>query len=319
MLTSFGAYNAMAPEGGPKFIPLNLDFTNGVTNRDLDFVLDEMLTIMKFIQGVFIDNSEGTQPVFLTIANSQQVIKLQPGWQGYFPIFVPSAARISIQSASDIFLPVIFYNVPLPSAQWPGGVEAAFNFTAGGQLVVSDTALAALIANQGSGDALNVNVIGTGTPVSAPADLFANPAFAAITQAFNSQFNNTDWERVRGNITGVGIASANRASGTVTNSGDFTNRNGRGLNIYTNISAGAGNVTVKVQSKDPISGLYADIPGAVTAALAGVGTYLMQIGPGLTTVANISVPALVGRVIRISQTTGGGVNVTNSVGWDFVV
>lgn len=312
---SFGSFNALIPKGGPRYIPLQMDFTGGVTSQSFDLVLDEMLKIMEFVQGVFIDNSESEQPLYFTVSNSQQVIKLQPGWQGYFPLLSPNPPRITIQSAGGVVIPIILYNMPLPACAWPSGVSASFNFNSNGQLIVSDPNLDALINDFGQGDALNVNAL-TGL-MSVPSDTFANPAVnIAFEAVLSEQWNEATWERIRGNTQGTAIASANRASGTVTNSADILVQNAKSISIFTNISATVGgNVTVKLQLKDPVSGLYVDVPGAVTTALAGVSANLLQVGPGITPVANLSVAALLGRTIRITQTTGGGANITNSVGY----
>lgn len=317
-IPSFGAYNTTLPKKGAKFIPLNLDFTGGVTSREFDLVVDQMIDVLEFVQGVYIDNSTSLQPIYFTVSNSQQVIKLNPGWQGYFPLLAPNPPRIRVQSAGNTVIPIILYNVPLPASAWPSGVSAGFNFDANGALVVTDAALEALITDLGSGNALDVNIF-TGPSYAAPSDAYANPALIAFMASLGMQWNGTNWERQQGNTEGTAISSASRASGTTTNSADLIVRNAKSVNVITNITtAGAGTVTVKVQVKDPVSNNYVDIPGAVTTALTGVSTNLMQVGPGLQLTANLSIPALLGRTVRISQTTGGGVNTTNSVGYQFI-
>ncbi len=315
---AFGMFNVMVPKKGPKIIPLMLDF-RVATSQEIDLTSDQMLDIMEMVQGIFIDNSGSLQPIQVEVPASQQILKIAAGQQGLLPVFCPNPPKLIVRSNGGTIIPVILYNVPLPAAVWAGGSNASFNFDAQGRLIVSDPILEALIANEGLGNALNVNVIGTGGPALLPGDAVANPALATLNQALGMQYNGTTWERRRGNTEAQGIASANRASGTNVSSGDITVYNSKSINIITNISATAGgNVTVKLQMRDPVSLLYVDVPGAITTALAGVSVNLLQIGPGITPAANLAVAANLGRTIRIFMTTGGGLNITNSVGYQLI-
>lgn len=313
-IPSFGVSNAMVPSEGPKIIPLLLDFTGGTTNQLVDLVSDNSLGIISIIQGVFIDNSLSNAKTIVTIPGSQQVISCPPGWQGFFPLFTPMPPKMSVQNAGGVSLKIVLYNMPMPASAWPGGTYGTPTFDVNGKTIVADQALDGLITDLGLG-------FGNAFPVflpntAAPGDAKALAAALSMVSALGVQYNGTTTELVRGNTEGSAIASANRATATTTNSADIINYSKKALTVYTNISATAGgNVVVKVQGKDPVSGLYFDIPGAVTAALAGVSTNIMQVGAGLTTIANSMIPALIPRTFRISQTTGGGANITNSVGY----
>lgn len=309
-IPAFGVNNATSPAEGPKVVPLLLDFSGGA-NILIDLVSDSSLGIIQLIQGIYIDNSNSTSKTVVTVQGSQQIISCPAGWQGFFPLFTPMPPKMTVQNAGGVPLYVILYNMPMPAAAWPGGVYGTPTFDVNGKLIVTDSTLDALVSDPGSGPAFQVMLPNT----VLPGDALALPSRLSMVSALGVQYSGTTTELVRGNNDGTAIASASRASGAVTNSADIINYSKDKLSIITNISAGAGTVTVKVQQKDPVSGAYVDIPGAVTAGLTGVGAYILQVAPGLTPVANSLISAIIPRVLRITQTNGGGVNTTNSVGY----
>lgn len=307
--------NATVPAEGPKCVPLLIDFHSGSTNQLVDMTSDNDFKILTVIQGIFIDNSTSTSKTVITVAGSQQVISCPAGWQGFFPLFAPIPCKFTVQNTGGTDIWITLYNMAMPASAWPGGGAGTPLYDANGRLLVSDQLLDAIISDPGSGNSLAVMLPGT----AAPGDAKALAPFLSIVSALNVQYNGTTTELMRGTNEGTAIASASRASGTTTNSADIINYSKNQLSVTTNItSAGAGTVTVKVQQKDLISGLYVDIPGAITTALTGVGTYIIQIAPALTPVANSLVSAVIPRTLRITQTTGGGVNTTNSVSYCFV-
>lgn len=117
------------------------------------------------------------------------------------------------------------------------------------------------------------------------------------------------------------------ASGAINatgNSADMTNENARGALVIVDISAVSGTsptLTVKLQAKDPISGHYADIPGATTTALNATGTTLLVVYPGAAVTANSSVSQPLPRTWRVAYTLGGSASptVTASVSVQYVL
>lgn len=283
--------NAKLPAEGPRVIPWRPDFATADTvELDLSYAVNSTKQI-SFIQCAYVDNSANTNPVEITDLNTQQSVSVPGGYQGIVPLLSPNPPRYSATSVSpgpvvDIF----FLNIPLPPAQWPA-TGNAFAFSTGGALEVEDVNLLALTLALVDGMAI---------------------ASGLATAAQGMLYNGTTYDRERGNYSGSAIAAANRAIGTVT--ADLTNYNGTGISLFVNTTAGAGNVTVKLQAQDPISGNWVDIPNATTAALAGVGTTMLQVHPDVAAVANVAVAAVVPRLLRVSATVAGA-NITYSVGY----
>lgn len=157
---------------------------------------------------------------------------------------------------------------------------------------------------------------GTWYPVAADfdsADGMGSTSVVTRVLAEGMCFNNTGWDRRRGNYEATILASASRASGA-TNSTDQTNHNNCGLHLIVNVTdvGGAGTLTVKLQGKDPISANYYDLPGAATASLVATGTILLSLYPGIAEVANSKISGVLPRTWRAVATVGVN-NVTFSV------
>lgn len=155
-------------------------------------------------------------------------------------------------------------------------------------LDVDVTRLPSLPAGANSIGTVTANA-GTGTflvdselpAAAALSDAIVNPT-SPIVGAASLQFNNTNWERVRGITTGTLLASAARTAST--NSLDVTNFNNRGIFIFIDVTAivATPSVTVEVQMKDPVTSDYKSITPAMTAFTA-VGESVYYVGPDATT------------------------------------
>lgn len=111
---------------------------------------------------------------------------------------------------------------------------------------------------------------------------------------------------------------------TVTaNSDDLVNTQYRGVRLFLNISAASGTsptLDLKVQSKDPVSGSYVDVPGAAFAQKTGTGTDDLTIYPGVAETANETVSDVVSRTWRVVATIGGtSPSFTFSVGASYLL
>lgn len=129
------------------------------------------------------------------------------------------------------------------------------------------------------------------------------------------QFNGSTFDRARTNQDNITLATLSAASAN-GQSADQLNVSGRGVKILTNITAisGAGaTLTVLVQVKDPVSGVY-------TTALTGTGittttSQLLTVYPGITATANVSASDVIPRTWRISFTiTGTTPSITGTIG-----
>ena len=78
---------------------------------------------------------------------------------------------------------------------------------------------------------------------------------------------------------------------------------------------------MKVQTKDPVSAKYFDMPGAAFSQISAVGTAELVIYPGMTVAANVSVSAPLPVTWRLVATVGGSdtPTVTASVGGGYVL
>jgi hypothetical protein len=124
--------------------------------------------------------------------------------------------------------------------------------------------------------------------------------------AFLSGFNGTTFDRWRNNTSvTVEASSAKVASGNGTTQ---TNYNASGIQFFVNVTAVSGTaptLAVRLQVADPVSGAFADVPGAVTASIIATGLTVLTVYPGIAAVANQAVNQPVPRVYRLAWTIGG--------------
>lgn len=127
---------------------------------------------------------------------------------------------------------------------------------------------------------------------------------------------------------GVIFASANHADGAVT-SDEMYNASARGVRLYIKVtSAGVGNVTTKIQVRDPNTDTWVDLKGAVTGAMATAETLTLTVYPGIATAAgnattSTEVNNILGPAWRVVSTVAASAGdsdhgVTFSVGADYL-
>ena len=104
-------------------------------------------------------------------------------------------------------------------------------------------------------------------------------------------------------------------------SADQLNSNGVACKVVVNISAISGTVptlTVIIQGKDTVSGLY--YPLLTSAALAVGGLTVLEVYPGALSVANLLASVSLPRTWRVSATVGGtGPSVTATIAGQIIV
>lgn len=129
-------------------------------------------------------------------------------------------------------------------------------------------------------------------------------------------YNSATWDRQRGNIEAVALASAARTA--QADSSDITNHNAKYLQLFFDctVDPSTAAVTPTIQVKDSIGGLYHTVWTAV-ATVAAVGTTVYSLGPGLlasvlggqTDAENILIP----RTFRVRVTVADSASLTYSV------
>ena len=116
---------------------------------------------------------------------------------------------------------------------------------------------------------------------------------------------------------GVVFSVASRAAADYASAAYF-NPNRLGIRLYINLTVvNGGTLTVKVQTFDPASQTWVDIPLAVTAALAAVAVTTLTLYPGITETANVDVAVPTGVLFRVVATTATAA-VTFGIGGEFL-
>jgi hypothetical protein len=121
---AFAVFNGMWPvhldaEHGPKSLWYNLAFSATIAQIEVNLSEDEMMSQLKFIQTLYIDNADNGGALTITVGQSQQRVKWKPNTQGYLPLLVPNGARITFATpAAAVNVPIIFINVPMAPIQW---------------------------------------------------------------------------------------------------------------------------------------------------------------------------------------------------------
>lgn len=145
------------------------------------------------------------------------------------------------------------------------------------------------------------------------ADGFSNNIQALDVQGFNFNFNGTTWDRARSNMdTPAALINLLTAAASTVNSADQINYNGKGVKLGINLTLTTGTLTIIIQGKDTISGQYYNI--ASSAALAAPGFTTLQVYPGITTTANVSLSDVLPRTWRVQAVVGVGGGVSATVG-----
>lgn len=113
-------FNALVPAEGPKVVTIAFDFSQART-FNVDF--QELIQSGKLacVASVFVDNSQNTNEILLTVQGTAQPLKIPPNSQGTFPIYALKIARFTIYSASTTALAtMLFSNSTQPLAVWGG-------------------------------------------------------------------------------------------------------------------------------------------------------------------------------------------------------
>jgi hypothetical protein len=109
------------------------------------------------------------------------------------------------------------------------------------------------------------------------------------------------------------LASSVRTA--TTNSADQLNQGWRGVHVLMNVTVAPGvdSITLNIQGKDPVSGVYYNILTGLAETTTGMKVY--KVYPGIGTIANGSASDLLPEQWRVSVTHSAGTSFTYSVGY----
>lgn len=153
--TAFPIYNGYGPAEGAKILPLTFDFSS-VASYSENLLIENTEGVIQFVQSVFVDNSDNTNPLVILIAVTNQRLIVPANAQGIWPIFTVDQTRFTISTtpAANLSVNVSFANVPMPFTQW--GPTTVNNSTAlvtgsytdySGTITVGGASQAAIPAN----------------------------------------------------------------------------------------------------------------------------------------------------------------------------
>lgn len=201
----FGTYPAIVdtqgnPVEGSRSIRAFIDVSAAVTTVDLGLLLNE--EILSNVQAIFIDNSDGLNPVTIESSLTKHRIIIPGGWQYVGPFLFANDQKMEATRADAGTLRVFLFNMPHPVAAWPATNAAASetvvatiadgaDVSQGAKAdaaVIDPTASASVIALlkgilsvQKSGTATPANVAGSAASVA----LFVSNPAAEVRTIFN--------------------------------------------------------------------------------------------------------------------------------------
>jgi hypothetical protein len=156
--------------------------------------------------------------------------------------------------------------------------------------------------------------LGGGAAISnvTPADALSNGQVTLTVSDFPQLYNNTTWDRQRGNVDTAALIAAAGATTSQTGA-DQTNYNGRGIQVVLDMTTvGTGSVTLTIQGKDAASGKYYTLLAG--AAVTTNSTNVYTVYPGAPTTANVSASVPLPRVWRVITTANNANATTYTVG-----
>ena len=151
---------------------------------------------------------------------------------------------------------------------------------------------------------------GSGSGLASASTMPDGDTGAAALRAGLGLFNDATWDRWRNNTEGTLLASAARTASI--QSADQTNYNGRGLFIHIKVTAvtATPSITVAIEGKNA-AGVYFNL--LTSAAITGVGDYLLIVAPWAAETANVSTAKMVPRTWRVNVTAADADEITYGV------
>jgi len=107
-----------APCGGPKHIPFTPDFS-AASSYDYDFSNQIQDNTFPDPQGIYIDNSNNTSPVTVTVQATNHRVICPGQSQGYFLLlFTGTNGKVTFSSTGNVKIAAFIYNTPVMPAVW---------------------------------------------------------------------------------------------------------------------------------------------------------------------------------------------------------
>lgn len=116
---SFGIANVIIPRGGPKTVPVILDFTGTDGTVEVDGSQLVQQNKIEYIQCLYVDNHDNPNPLIINTDLTQQRIVVPANSQGYYSILQPNPPKFIFETTIGAFtVPVQFLNVPVQPCVW---------------------------------------------------------------------------------------------------------------------------------------------------------------------------------------------------------
>src|SRR5579859_61724 len=122
----FGVFNAMVPSEGPKIIPVSVDLT---VNQSvlIDISPQQQSGKISFVQSVFVDNSNNSQPTLVNNPVTQVTLVVPPNSQALLPIFVGNPPKLVVSSTGGVSIVVALLNILVSATVWGGSSQFRFS------------------------------------------------------------------------------------------------------------------------------------------------------------------------------------------------
>lgn len=116
---AFPVSNGYAPQGGPRGMPIALDFTNQASYA-IDLVQEIEQNTLNMLQSIYVDNSANANALTIIFDQTNQRLVIPATAQGIWPVITPKDAPRFIASTTQaaVVVNLILLNVPMPLTQY---------------------------------------------------------------------------------------------------------------------------------------------------------------------------------------------------------
>lgn len=122
---AYGIANVIIPRGGPKTVPVTMDFTGTDGIFEIDGTVLVQNSKIEYLQTMYVDNNDNANDLTIEMSITNQRIVVPAGSQGYYSMLQPNPPKIiftTVAGAFSIF--VQFLNVPVQPAVWGGSAAS---------------------------------------------------------------------------------------------------------------------------------------------------------------------------------------------------